>query len=193
MASKTDIANLALGHFGEYRIVDFLENSPSAEACRDAWDLTRQSVLRSHNWSFAMDDDLLTRLVEAPKARWKYKFALPADYMRLVSCNGVLAGTSDVPFSVRGNTLVSNSVSALIEYIKDVPETEFWDPAFAKAFTFELAEMVAPKLTQSIDIVGKIRQLKVASGMDAMLASAVESRPQIRTAVEGSAYLAARQ
>lgn len=195
MASRTEIANLALGHFGQSRIAEIGQSSPAAEAIRDCWDLARDAALRAHHWNFATSDDTpLTALAEtAPTgSAYAYRYALPADFRRLVSVNGIEAGVRDCPFTVRGRKLLSNESTALIIYVRDVPETELWDAAFVMAFSFELAELVAPRITTDGGAAAMLAQRKAAYAENAGVADAVESRPLVRKAEDGSAYMDAR-
>lgn len=193
MASRTEIANLALGHFGQSRITDIGQDSPSAEAIRDCWNIARDSVLRAHHWNFATAEAVLSELADAPLVGWTHQFALPADFRRLISYNGVLAGTRDTDFSVRGGKLVSNSATAEIEYVKNVPECEAWDPDFVMAFSFALAELVAPRLSLDGGMSARLAQRKMDAGLTAMVSDATESRPNVRNALDGSLYAAARE
>ena len=195
MAGKTHIANLALGHFGQSRIDDLDQDSPSALALRDVWDIARDAVLRAHNWNFATTDATLTQLAAVPLAGgWAHQYQLPADYRRLISCNGILAGTRDCPFAVWArNVLVSNEDPVVIEYVQNVPETALWDPTFVEAFSFKLAELASPRLTLSPEMAKSFAARKDEYARLAMHSGAVESQPLVRKAQEGSAYLAARR
>jgi len=192
VASRTDIANLALGHFGQYRITDIDQNDPSAEACRDCWQIAADSTFRAHHWNFATADAVLVELEAKPLVGWSRQFVLPGDFRRLVSCNGVLAGTRDTAFAVRGQMLVTDAAKAEIEYVRYVPETDLWDGAFVEAFSFALAELIAPRLTLSPESAARLAERKRNSALTALTSDAVETRPPVRRAEDGSRYAAAR-
>lgn len=191
MASRTAIANLALGHFGQYRIDDIDERSPSAEAVRDCWDMCRDNALRSFHWNFATHAAVLTLLSAPPLFGWPYQFQLPADFLKLVSCNGVYSGTHDTEFTVRGQALLTRTALAQIEYVRVVAETEKWDPQFVTAFALKLAEMIAPRLSLSVGAAEKFSQRAESAGMDAAHSDAVDARPHVRRAEDGSRYQSA--
>ena len=192
MASRTAIANLALGHFGQYRIDDLDEPSPTAEAVRDCWDICRDATLRANQWNFATAIARLNQLATVPIFGWAFQWQLPPDFLKLVSCNSVLSGTRDTEFTIRGQTLLTNDKQADIEYIKIIRETELWDPQFVTAFALALAEMVAPRLTLSTNAAAQFAERAQNAGMQAAHSDAVDSRPLVRRAEEGSRYLAAR-
>ena len=191
-ASRTEIANLALGHFGQYRIDDIDERTPTAEAVRDCWHICRDSILRAHHWNFATAAAILTQLAAPPLFGWAFQWQLPADFLKLVSCNGVYSGTRDTEFSVRGTVLLTNEQQAQIEYVRSVPECELWDSNFVEAFALKLAEMVAPRLSLSGSQAESLARRTQAAGQLAAHSDAIDSRPHVRRAEEGSAYQAAR-
>lgn len=192
MASRTEIANFALGHFGQYRIADIDQRDPVGNAVRDVWNIVRDKCLRVYPWNFAQADATLSKVVvETVPRDWAYVWALPADYLRLTSCNGVLSGTRDTLFTVRGQTLLTVEDTAEIVYTRRVVETELWDATFVEAFSFALAEAVAPHLTLSTAESDRLAGRKKNSGLEAMLSGSIESRPLVRRAAEGSLYAAA--
>ena len=192
MASRTEIANLALGHFGQSRITDISQNSPSAEAVRDCWTIARDATLRAHHWNFATARAELSALATAPLFEWSYQYPLPADYRRLVSVNDILAGTRDCPFVVEGSLLLSDEATAKIVYVKNVEAPESWDSEFVMAFSFQLAELIAPRLSNDGGYAARIAERKQGAGITAMVSDATETRPLVRKATEGSEYFAAR-
>lgn len=188
MASRTTIANLALGHFGQYRIDDIDERSPTAEAVRDCWDICRDSVLRAHHWNFATAIAVLAQLATAPVFGWTYQWTLPSDFLKLVSCNDVYSGTRDTEFTVRGAVLCTMEQKAEIEYVQRVTACELWDPQFVEAFALKLAEMVAPRLSLSGGKAADLADRARRAGASAAHSDAIDSRPHVRRAEDGSRY-----
>ena len=188
MANRTGIANLALGHLGQYRIDDIDERSPTAEAVRDVWDICRDSVLRAHHWNFATAAATLTQLATAPAFGWTYQWGLPADFLKLVSCNQVYSGTRDTEFTVRGGVLCTMEQRAEVEYVQRVVACDLWDPQFVEAFALKLAEMVAPRLTLSGGKAAELADRARRSGASAAHSDAIDSRPHVRRAEDGSRY-----
>ena len=54
--SKVTICNNALSMIGGQQIASFEEDSKLAQTCRNIYDTTRLSILRSHPWSCAKSD-----------------------------------------------------------------------------------------------------------------------------------------
>lgn len=193
MSSQTEICNMALAHFGQSRITDINQASPAAEALRDFWDNARKNALRAAPWNFAGARAELTASATTPLFHWQFAYPLPSDFMRLVSLNRVLAGTKITNWVVEGHSLLTNQSKAQIVYIKDMPSTGDWPEDFVRAFSYEMASLVAPRLmadggnTTVVMLQGKMQSLLPALGTDQ-----AESRPTVVRACEGSEYLAAR-
>ena len=90
--SKVDICNHALLKIGADTIssLDTASNTTeatiqSAKFCNILFDQALEEVLRMHKWNNAMKRQQLTRLTDAPAFKWKYKYLLPADCIRVVN------------------------------------------------------------------------------------------------------------
>lgn len=201
MSNQTAIANLALRRFGQSRITSINQSSPAAIAIRDVWDNARKAALRAHHWNFATKQAELTASATTPAFKWAYAYPLPSDYLRLISCNCIPAGTSVTYFDIQNGAaygsdrgvLVSNYSDAKIEYVADVVEFETWDEQFVEAFSYKLAEMVCPALLSDGGAASvTMAQKGFLAVLAAMASDAIESKPRVVTAVQGSQYVAAR-
>ena len=89
MSSITDICNAALSHCGTRSKISSLdEGSPEANACVTHFAQVRDATLRGFDWNFARMTAGLAELPNPP-ARWRYKYALPSDCLRLRRLNDV--------------------------------------------------------------------------------------------------------
>src|SRR5882762_9496953 len=87
MASITDICNAAISHCGtRSKISSIGEGSAEANACQTHFALARDGLLRAFDWNFARLTANLATL-QAPPARWAYKYAQPVDCLRLRRLN----------------------------------------------------------------------------------------------------------
>lgn len=87
MPSVVDICNLALAHLGDDATVasiDPPEGSSQAEHCARFYPIARDTLLQSHNWSFASKRILLSSVTN-PYTMWKYAYAVPGDMMVAVA------------------------------------------------------------------------------------------------------------
>lgn len=205
MSTQTEIANQALRNFGQSRITDINENTPAAQAIRDVWDTARRAALRAHHWNFAQRQAELTASSETPLFKWRFSYPLPSDYLRLISCNCVPSGVKITYFDVQQGAsavgdpspqplaLVSNWSTAKIEYTADVVPCAYWDDQFVEAFGFMLASKVAASIMgDGGNAAALMAQRNFQSLLQAMSSDAIESKPKVVSALQGSAYQAAR-
>lgn len=191
--NQTEIANLALRKIGQARIVDFNATSNEAELIRDSWTNARQTSLRAAPWNFALKQAQLTASSTTPLFHWRFSYPLPADYMRLVSNNGILAGTKLPCWEVASGAVFSNESKADIVYVRDEENTSLWDSQFCEAIAFQLAAMIAPSLlADGGSAAALMMQAKFSSMMLAMLDNKSETAPKVVNGLQGSAYQAAR-
>ena len=85
---------------------------------------------------------------------WAFQYALPTDFQLLGVLNGNICwdfdgggGQGDL-YEIMGTSIFCNSPIAVIQYVRDQPDTTQWDAMFTSAFTFLLASMIATPLRQ---------------------------------------------
>ena len=106
---------------------------------------------------------------------WQYSYTLPDDFQLLVelngntywNCLGWAAGTTS-NYQLMGDLLYCNSPQAVIQYVKDQPDTTQFDSLFTDALTFKWAAMVSTKLRQD----GGQMEQTLEAAYDKMLKSA---------------------
>ena len=156
-ATKTEIANLALAHFGDKRITDFAtDKGTRAEAARDFWNQARGYTFASHEWAFATRYAKLARTVTTPTVRYKYEYQLPSDLAKIsvVSDNFYLDPVLD-DWAQSGDALSSDKLLAdaedvYLEYILEIPETGIWPAHFIDCMAVKLASYMSQKVTGSV-------------------------------------------
>ena len=197
--TKTELANIALGHIGSAKIQSIDENSPAAEHCRRMWEFVRDGLLRQRHWNFALARAVLSKLDDAPAFDWDSAYQLPNDYLLAISWNGREAGTGESSFDIEDGKLLCDADSngttetANLRYVKRVESVSAWDASFCEAFTYKLAAAIAPSLSTSGNLAADLMQKAEALMVRAFGPDNLESRPRVVLAQTGSAYLAARQ
>lgn len=185
MASRTEIANLALGALGTARITDIDQHSPGALAVRDAWSVALGVALRMNPWSFAIKRSNLTAELAPPMFGYAKAFRLPSDYVRMVEVNGELAGTRGAAYTIEGRSVLTSAEACQIRYVRMLEEVEIWDPCFVQAFGFALAEAIAPALSLSVEIASAMERKKEMAARRAILAGACEVPQLVRALAPG--------
>ena len=72
MATKTEIANMALALIGARPVENITEQSSSADIINQIYEMTRKSVLESHAWTFATTTQELVATSNTPPD-WSYE------------------------------------------------------------------------------------------------------------------------
>lgn len=145
--SPVDICNLALGHLGEAPIASLDETNAGARACALHYSPTRDEVLRSHRWNFAIQREILTELEAVPLFGFAHQYTLPADCLRVVEFNDSDEGDwISSPFAIEDGKLLTDDSEARVVYIRREEDVSKYDPLFCKA----LAAKLAVELSESI-------------------------------------------
>ncbi len=190
--TSTQLANIALGHLGEARIMDLEEQTPQAEHCRRMWDLVRDGLLRQRHWNFALCRTLLAQEATAPLFDKAYAYKLPSDYLLAVEVNGRQAGTGEATFDLIGDTIQTNDETLALLYVRRETNVGRWDPSFCEAFTYKLAAAIAPSITTAPGFGEKLAQAAEMVVLRAFGPDNLETRPRAVLATVGSAWVRAR-
>jgi hypothetical protein len=159
-SSPTDICNLALAHLGESRIESLDEDNVASRACSMHYAFTRDEVLRSHRWNFAVKRAVLSRLEEDPPFGYAAQYELPADCLRVLEVNGselgdVLCG----PYVIEGRRLLTDAAAVNLLFIRRAADVSQFDALFAQALALKLAVALSETIRGT---TGKTAELMAA-------------------------------
>lgn len=156
MASKTEIANLAISHIGTGKAISNLDTERSAEAnvCRLFYETSKEAVLGDHHWPFSRKEAVLNLVEETPEGEWSFIYRYPSDCvdMRRIK-SGVRNDTlkSRIPFEISsddsGKTIITDKEDAECEYTKNVNNSTLFSAEFVLALSFRLAAYIIPRLS----------------------------------------------
>lgn len=158
MPSKTDIANMALHRVGAQRIMDLNDaDSKSARVLRDFFEPAIREVGRLAEWQCLKDRATLTQLAVAPLFGWTYAYELPVTFLRLVKLNGVAyRGEPGDDHEIEGRTLLTDALTADIEFIAYKEDTADYDPLFVKVIVAKLAAEIAVPIRQDEALAARL-------------------------------------
>lgn len=154
MASKTDIANFALGEVGEQSIATLEDATTPAREAKRFIDQAIREVLASGKWKCARETAVLAQAATAPAFGWNYAYTLPANYVRMVTFNDVDPDfvTTEV-YERRGNQILTDETTAKIVYVKDLTieggDVGKMGPLMVKACYLNLAVKLVWRFQQS--------------------------------------------
>lgn len=168
----------ALLLIGADEITSFDDSSREARICSQIYEVTKQNLLQSHNWTFSLAYTELSRTTLATTSSeyehgWIYEYTLPPDYLRMIRKDNL---AND--YKIVGDKLYSNDNEVHVLYQYDVSESEF-PSYFTRALEMEMAKLLASALLQddtAIDIFSKLalRELIRAKGVDSQNSPSAE-------------------
>lgn len=147
MASKTSIANGALQLLGARRIESLTQDAPNARSMNEAFDATRDALLRRYDWSFAITRASIA--ADGDDALWGdwHRYAVPNDFIKLILDD---ESGQAVDWRIEGRHIVTKDGAPLeIRYVSRVTDVSYYDPLFVEALEADLALTCCEEITQS--------------------------------------------
>lgn len=177
MASKVQIANLALQRIGSRRIASFTEESREGDAVRDCYDRIRDSELRKNFWTFAITRVQLPADSTAPAFGRAYQYSLPGNCVRIAPDDPSYRAIRR-EWLLEGRKILSDYSGPLqLRYVRnDVPEEQF-DPIFADALAERIAMQICEELTGSTSKLDAAKEAYIYHVAEARRANAIEAGP----------------
>jgi hypothetical protein len=170
--SQVGITNLALTRIGAATVATMTENV-FAKTANALWEYLRNEVLEAANWTFAMKRAILVQDATAPVFGYDYRYAKPADSIRIVSLS--YKGSDKVPFVVEGDYILTDQDNTDEDlyalYLWPVTDPAKYSAHFARALGLRLAADLAVKVQQASGLKNEIMQeyeqfLSRAEGVD---------------------------
>lgn len=198
MASKVDIANLALIRMGEGTISSLTDNSEQARGVNTLWDMVQDMELRARVWSFSVKRAQLAASSSTPEWGFDYQYPLPADFLRLLQCDEIFPGPnlsdyrqSDAAvYRIENNMILTDIGAPLkIKYVARVTDTGLWDAGFVSVMASRLAVELCHRLTSKDEYIPTLQRDYRTAILDAARANAFEKAPE---PLPDSAWMLAR-
>lgn len=192
-AAPVDIANMALDLLGQPPVASINppENTDAAKLVARHYDAVRQAVLRKYVWNFAKKRITCTRN-GTPAFDFSDAYALPNDFVRLLSINGDTELQQTTDYDIQGRDILLNAsgaTSVKLRYIRDEKDVNKWDALFRNIVILTLASQCAYQLTKQKSVVERIEGLLKLELPDAVSIDGQERPPQ---RIQRSKAIAAR-
>lgn len=146
---STSICNQALVHLGVPRIMSLSDANQAARYCNEVYDITRDEVLRSHDWNFARKRAVLSELSSEPLFGWEHQYQLPADCLRVRQLNAFEEDETRPAWEVESGRLLTDEEEANVIYTFRQEDTSLYDPLFIAALALKIAAKICTPLTGS--------------------------------------------
>ena len=193
MATKTSIANQALGWLGANLITAFTDDSREAQLITANYPDIRDAVLEEREWTFASARRSLLPSVTAPLYGYAYKFTIPGDVLRILEVRNDkrARGKNGLDWRLEGDFILADSDSLDIRYIYRNDEPASYSPGFVQALAARLAADLAIPIAESRalqqDMFGLYQaKLKSAAALDGMQGKAQSFNSTRLTEVRGA-------
>lgn len=176
MTTDTDIANMALDLLKEAPITDITQDRPTARWLNRNFAATRDSVLSKADWNCAMKRTSLAEDGTAPAFGWTYRYAKPADCLRVLPLT--YDGTSEgkpVASEIEGQWIMTNKSGPLkIRYVSRFEEYGNYPACLQEAVAAALAGKMAHWMTGKTSYAEIAKQAFREAMNDAWLVDAIE-------------------
>lgn len=188
-----DICARALILIGASPITSFDDGTTEATVAANLYEDTVRDMLSRHRWRFASGQAQLSRLVDAPSAKWDAAYQLPSD---LILLHGVTISDDQVAYDRYQDKVYCNATAedvVFADYTFQANE-DLWPPHFVTAVQYQLASIFAYSVAAQeglSDLFEKraMRQLMICRTLDSQSQTTrrlnVQRFNQVRTTTRG--------
>jgi len=164
LTTKVSICSAALLQLGKAPINSFEETGDLATLCANLYPMERDSILREHNWNCCIKQVVLAPLSTVPVSRFSAQFALPGDFLRLISVNDIYLGQAPQTeyFKVMGRNILASGTVLPIEYVFRNEVEATWDSKLIELMTARMLWKIAYPVTQSTSLRDELKAEYVA-------------------------------
>lgn len=146
--SITGIANSALIKMGADTITAITDTGDEkARKLNAVWEYVRDEVLEEKEWNFAKKRAELAKSTSVPEFGYDYKYALPADYLRILSHNM----SKNTEYVIEGGYLLTDydntSTGLFILYTAKIADPTKYTSNFITAVSYRWAAEVCERIT----------------------------------------------
>ena len=173
MASKTEVANMALTSLGAANITDIDEDSSNARKIRAVYNNLREAVLEEHPWNFAIERVVKSPSEEKPAFGYAYKIMRPTDCLRVINAYADKDESVELKYKPEGRYLLCDTNTIYIKYIKNVTDETLFTALFAQALAARISYELCFPITNSYNVQGQMMtlynsKLAIARSIDAL-------------------------
>lgn len=183
ISSKNEICNLALGHLGNFEVVDIDSPKNNSEfVCKRWYDITRESALREGIFNFCIKRDIISKDAETPAFGWSYQYSIPSDCLRILSVGDDIENDKFLNYSIeKGKILCDEDFSSgmPVRYIENIKEAGRFDAIFVSYLSLKLAMNMCFDLNNDSNLKAQLIEMTSLAKLEALSSANQESRPVI--------------
>lgn len=155
--TEVDVINMALAKLGQPQLTPkvYAEqlNQP-AQACKLFFGQARDSLLRRHNWSFAME---LFQSKGEQDGTGKWQHHIPVESNRIVTVMEP-GGSKIEHYTIAGRRIICGHANIWVAFVMKEPAMEFWDALFTECVVVRLAAYLAGSICQNPSLENQLVQ-----------------------------------
>lgn len=160
--TQISIANLALAHCGMNQVTSLSasSNDPKIKVINQFWAVARDDVFAEIDWSFATVTQMLTQIDDYEDAQWAYAYEFVtvnvANFWYVFE-EGTASKKDEQKFEIKydpnlaDKVILSDLDDAIGLYTYIVTDVTLWSHKFVMAFSYRLASMILPLLTNDTE------------------------------------------
>lgn len=145
--SPLALCSAALVKIGAQPLASLDDGSAEATVASRLYPLIRDNLLASHPWTFALKQIRPDRWDTDPEADYRFAFALPSDFLSVVSVGAGTRGRN-LDYRLAGGALHADAQAIVLTYIHRAPESAF-PPVFDHVLVATLAAEFCVPLTEN--------------------------------------------
>ncbi len=186
MATLTELCNMVLLDCGAQPLDSAITDSTErARALNTAWPRVRRTVLRLHCWNPPTQEAQLDAHATAPLWGFATKYALPADYLRMLEVD------TDEPWRIQGAFLFTDATGddLGIRYVYDEDDPTTYDSTLLETMVLFLAYRVMNRVAAD-----KGMRDRIEKEMTTFLATAksIDGQEQSPAEIEDDTFITVR-
>lgn len=167
------VCNLALGRLGQAPILSLDDQDTRAELCARHFPSLLETVLEEREWSFAVEERVLTHDPTAPvsiNTSFTERYLIPSDVVRVLQADD---GTGDLQWQPEGGYILTPTIGTCTVRVLKKVGVEVASPGFCRALATRLASELATALTKNAALGMRLLeeyevQLRKAAALDGL-------------------------
>mgnify|MGYP003668608197 CR=1 FL=1 len=185
-ASDIELINRSLALLGIESITSLSDNTKQASVARVLYNDTRAAVFRGHPWNCLTKRASLPTDVTNPVYGFSKRFALPADFLRLLE----VERGADITYQLERGHLLSDEDTMNIKYTALITDVTLYDTLLIDTLSARIAADLAQPLLQSTSAMEQMWQMYELKLREAKF---VDAQEQAQDVLDADYWLDSRQ
>jgi ribosomal protein L24 len=153
--SKAQIFSYVTTLLGQPSISNPDGTDEAETACRQVYDISRQSLLEEHSWNFSLRRASLAPNSTAPAFDYLYSFNKPSDCLRILKMYNHRGRHKE-----EGGKILSDQNTMNLIYVKDITDVVEFPPLFSQLLAVDIAIAVEYRITNQNVMQNKLFTLR---------------------------------